>query len=353
MISPAQIWSLLLANFAVVQSILVKLGLVASQATANQIFTVVDDSSVVVLDIRAQEDNLQASIDAFRAETLSNSLAIITAISNLPQTGDPVVLPTTPPGGYGGLPGGDIFNAVWNGLNAPDLYTPYQYVKDAGMRAEFLSGYATLAPADGNFSYYGQLYDEFGNPPGFYPVFDLALLDPSDTLLTFMITCNPGATVFWSPADGLQVAVNGDNGDGTAKFLTTWNEASFQALKQTVFPSSTFAGLSLWPGLSGVTFGSTVALASAVDLDEPMNGILIHLDTVPPDKARYIIGSLTATAHIGQIAFSAGITGMEYPQNLSFPDEIYVPTTMILALGVKIRCVPGVTGTVTAWTKTV
>jgi hypothetical protein len=96
--------------------------------------------------------------------------------------------------------------------------------------------------------------------------------------------------------------------------------------------------------------GTPVALTSALDVDTPMDGVLIALSSVPPGKPTYLLGSALGTAHIGQVTFISDNGDLEYPQNLSFANEVYCPLAMTHAAGVRLRCVPGVSGTVTPWT---
>jgi hypothetical protein len=101
--------------------------------------------------------------------------------------------------------------------------------------------------------------------------------------------------------------------------------------------------------LSYVTLGTPTPLTLATDITAFMNGVLIEITATPPGKPTYQIGDRLATAHIGQVSFLSDNGDMEYPQNLSFANQVYVPLTMTFAAGAKVRCVPGVIGTITPW----
>lgn len=286
---------------------------------------------------------------AIKAEIDAQAIGILAAIAGLPQIGDPVVLPTTPPAGYGYVGDSAIFAAVWNGLNSPDVVTPYQWVKDAGTYSEFLQAFANVPRADGNYRYNFQTFDQFGTAPSFFPVFDLALLDPTDDLLTFVTRCNPIATCFWSPSTGLQVAVNGDSGDGTAHFLTTWDNSSFQALKETVIPTVPVNLAPVWPGIAAVTLGAPTSITAQMTVAGPMDGVIVSITSVSPSKPALNYDTETAYKFIGALAFVDDNGDVETFQPLSWSHALYSPLRMTQAASVVLRTDPSVVGTVTPW----
>lgn len=286
---------------------------------------------------------------AIKFEIQAQATGIVAVINTLPQVGDPVVLPTTPPTGYGSPSDADIFNAVWNGLKSPDVVTPYEFLRVVGTRTEFVTGFASLAQADANFYFSNPNYDVFGSVGTFYPVFDLALMVSTDTLLSFLTTCNPAATVVWTPSTGLQVFVSGDNGDGTVNFITVWNEATFQQLKATLFPLASGVVAPVWPGLSGVTLGTPVSIASQMTITTPMDGVVVDITSVTTNKPSLAYDTELAYKFIGALAFVSDNGDVETFQPLAFTHALYCPQRMTQATSVVLRVDAGVVGTVTPW----
>lgn len=344
-----QILIAVLGNSNLTQQILRALGVPAQEDTVVEVGSDVAFIKGLLLDLTVGLQALHDLIDATNTNVIVGFTTVEAAISNLPQVGDPVVLPTTPPSGYGSPTDQGLFDAVWLGLHSPDVVTPYQWIRDVGTRTDFINGFATLAQADGNFSYFNQAYDEFGIAPSFYPVFDLALVGPTDTLLTFLETCNPGATCFWSPSEGLQVQVNGDSGDGTAHFLTTWNDASFQQLKANFLALAATPAPPVWPGIDLVTLGSDTAIASQQTVTGPMDGVIVLISDVTVNKPNLQYDTFNAWKFIGSLAFVSDNGDVEEFQLLGFNDALYCPKSMSRAASVVVRADPSVVGTITPW----
>lgn len=309
----------------------------------------VDDVLTDTATIIAELNDPSIGLAFIVGEVQAQAAGILLAIAGLPQVGDPVTLPTTPPTGYGSPSDADIFNAVWNGLKSPDVVTPYEFLRVVGTRTEFVTGFASLAQADANFYFSNPNYDVFGSVGTFYPVFDLALMVSTDTLLSFVTTCNPAATVVWTPSTGLQVFVSGDNGDGTVNFITVWNEATFQQLKATLFPLASGVVAPVWPGLSGVTLGTPVSIASQMTITTPMDGVIVDITSVTTNKPSLAYDTEIAYKFIGALAFVSDNGDVETFQPLAFTHALYCPQRMARATSVVLRVDAGVAGTVTPW----
>ena|ERR1035437_707526 len=297
-------------------------------------------------------DVIDTNVAALGAGMIANQAALVALIAALPAAGSPVTLPVAPPSGYGYVGDSAIFNAVWNSLNAPDLVSPYSYVKAGGVANYGLGGTVGYRPDGGVFAYYYMSVDSAGVHGTFYPAYNYDAILASDTLLTWLVTANPTASCNWWSGVGSVVQVTGNSGDGPVSFLTVFDDTTFQAIKRTLGLVPIVALPPIWPGSALATLGTSVALDRTVTLTEVMDGVIVTLTSVPPGKPTYVLGGLTATAHIGQIAFVADNGAAEYPQNLSFASEIYVPLALVGASAAVLRTIPGVAGTVQAWTRT-
>jgi len=225
-------------------------------------------------------------------------------------------------------------------------------LSSAGSFANLQSYNQTVASAQN--PYLRMRYD-FQNPAapaptGYEPDFDLTAILSSDTVGTWLnridtrgYTWALNAFGFWETDGSL---------DGNGNWLCSISSADLVAIKESLGLVVPPTIAPVWPGLAHVTLGTPVAFTGPTNVNVPMHGILIEIDSVPPGKPTYVFGSQTATAHIGAIAFIDDDQEMEYPQNLSFNYQVYCVQSMVIAGGVKLRCVPGVTGIITPWTIT-
>jgi hypothetical protein len=293
---------------------------------------------------------LHTQLAAAAAQDVIDHAALVALIAGAQQAINPVILPTIPPTGYGGGTGASAAD-VWaytlpgSGIAAADQQD------NAGYFAIAMGIVRALLPLQSEpmFATGGTWWS--GNAPSGYgsqPIFPIANILATDTLLVFLDresyysgwALNPGGTAWIydnDPADDY-------------KYVTAITALGFLTLRESLFPTAVGVGAPLWPGLADVTLGTPVALTAALDVAVVMHGAIITLTAVPPGKPTYTLGTAIATAHIGQITFVNDNGDLEYPQNLSFASEVYVPLTMVKASGAKLRCVPGVTGTITPWT---
>jgi hypothetical protein len=283
------------------------------------------------------------------ADIVSARTAILAAIAALPSGSGPVTLPTIPPAGYGAPDATGIFNAVWNTGQTIGGQTAWPWLQAAGKRSMFHLGYASYDQADENFAYFFTGVDDFGVAASFFPVWDTPSILAGDTLLSYLTRLNPGAIGVFQPyADGA-VHINGNTGDGVASFITIWTEVTFKALQAVLFGGLAPSNEALWPGLANVTLGTPVDLATALTITTPMNGVIVNLTGVPAKASWFDFDGTLSYRNLGQLAFETDNGNFDLAQSLGFTTALYVPRSMYLAAGVKMRTVGGVTGTVTPW----
>ena len=298
--------------------------------------------------LAALHTQIQGVKDDLDASVASLTLQLV----NLTDGTTPVSLPVTPPSGYGGASTSDIADQVWNGAIATIPSTPGDALLQVARSLNVTSLYdmplyvGIFRVSRIDWSAPGIYQSGVG-----YPTFDPTGVLVSDTLLSCLTRQNPDWTCGnpWGP----QSYVGLDwNGVSSSHYTTIIDEAGFKTLKESLglLPPSLLAPI--WPGSALATLGTSVALDRTVTLTEAKDGVIVTLTGVPPGKPTYVLGGLTATAHIGQIAFVADNGAAEYPQNLSFASEIYVPLALVGASAVVLRTIPGVAGTVQAWTRT-
>jgi hypothetical protein len=125
--------------------------------------------------------------------------------------------------------------------------------------------------------------------------------------------------------------------------------AAVNDLKNATPPAATVAH-PVWPGLSSVTLGSSVALEDGLVLDGPMDGVLVHIESAPARAGRYAFGEINSWMHAGALAVAPDTGDYERGQSFGMDDQILIPQTMVHADSVVIRLGGGFVGTVRKWT---
>jgi hypothetical protein len=112
------------------------------------------------------------------------------------------------------------------------------------------------------------------------------------------------------------------------------------------------AGAPVWPGIAGVTLGTTVALVDGLHLTTAMDGVIIAITTPPSRTGTMNIGDATFDYREGQVAFESDEGDLEMWQYLGFRNALYTPRSLQHAAGARFRVLAGAEGTVTPWTVT-
>lgn len=340
-------------------NVLAILGIITPQVilTAKEHFQYVIETAVLNIDTRLQDGTSGlaaiASANASYAAGINTKLdaiaAQITAYTPVPTV---VSLPTIPPTGYGAPDVASIADAVWFWRGGPYGAVPGDLLADAAYFPVMLSQISWPAPI-GSGKFYTETGDwgsSFGPSRRLYqPIWPVANILSTDTLSTFLEreSTNTGWVL---SGDGTFYSV-ADASTGWT-YQTVMSPGDFLTYKESLFPVAPRATAPVWPGLALVTLGTPVAFTGPTNVNVPMHGILIEIDSVPPGKPQYVFGSQTANGHIGAVAFIDDDQEMEYSQQLSFNYQVYCCQSMVIAGGVKLRCVPGVTGIITPWTIT-
>lgn len=340
----------------VLLNVLALLGIItpAVQQAAKEHFQYVIETAVIAILSKIQDPvsglPMIASNIASDAGIINGKLdglaAQIAAFTPVPTV---VSLPSTPPPGYGGATADEVWGYVPVGLykSTSDLIS-IAGIFPLWFRAETSAVVPMVASGEG-WLLNGDFANSTDTAPNLGGIVPVQLTSILATDLTYMdwlnrvaptmgVTLDSGRAFYWP-------------GSGDWYFYCAYSESDFKMYQELTFGSGAVVApvAPVWPGIALVTLGTPVALDLAVNVNVPMDGVLIALSATPPNKPTYQIGDALATAHIGQIAFKDDNGDLEYPQNLSFPNELYVPLHMAHATGVKIRTIPGVSGTVTPW----
>jgi hypothetical protein len=292
---------------------------------------------------------IMTDLTTIDADIVSARSAILAAIAALPAAGDPVTLPTIPPTGYGSGSIPDIVGAVWAFPLGAD------------------SQRASIVLSDGAYASVNTriLYDNINATRYFWPVYwsynspiDSGItsptFDPGDVLagetsLDTLTRQNPTATCDWWDGVGGHVHVAFAGTASVQEWVSYFDDYLFVHLYSAAALPATLMNESLWPGLANVTLGTPVDLAPGVTITEPMNGVIVTLTGVPSKASWYDFDGTLSYRNLGQLAFETDNGNFDLAQSLGFTSAIYVPRSMYLAAGVKMRTVGGVSGTVTPW----
>jgi hypothetical protein len=178
--------------------------------------------------------------------------------------------------------------------------------------------------------------------PFIWPTPDYATMSSYSTALAWLnATDTSGRT--W--------AIDGDTGQPTSYDHPS---DSFQyysiAWVGTFVGSSVASGAPIWPGLAGVTLGTPVALADALTVTGPLQGVLVECATAPAGASSYILGALNSYYRWGSVSFVSDNGDAEEFQWLGFGLGIYLPKAMAEAASAIFRVQRLPTATVTPFT---
>lgn len=106
----------------------------------------------------------------------------------------------------------------------------------------------------------------------------------------------------------------------------------------------------VWPGLDFVLLGDPVSIDTGVTIAGPMDGVIVELGEVPPERDYYIFDTHRSYLHIGSLAFADDNGSIEGFQQFTFSKQILTPTRLWQADACYLRADPFIVGTVTPWT---
>jgi len=279
--------------------------------------------------------------------TLGDDLSAL--IANLQLAADPVILPTTPPTGYGG---GATVDDVWGFELTPDGIIAADALEIAGHLALVTQSSGQL-PVQGNP--YMVLEGAIASEGYYFPGSSSRPLNPmnilaDDTRLSWIEREATGRTwIHDASQDNYYFQDAPPSNDLLWRCIV--DQEWFNRLKATsvgVVPGALVLP-PLWPGLDAVTLGTPVDLDAGVTISEPMDGVIIDVTSVPPKQGWFTFDGLLSYRNLGALTFLDDNDQAELAQPLGFTSAVYCPKTMAHAASVKLRTSVDVTGTVTPW----
>jgi hypothetical protein len=280
--------------------------------------------------------------------TLSSTL--LAAIADVQQAVDPVVLPTTPPTGYGGGGGGSTAADIWAYTDPSSGNAAIELLHDAGWLAINMGLAQSALPSARNGHWWiGGVWDSQNSPDG--PETNLPNLDYSTILSSDTDVADWLNRVYsiW----GTFALVNGF---ATIQFpgsdfyaYVNLTQTQFLALRDG--STTTIAGLPpVWPGVANTVISDSQPLTTGMTITRPMDGCIIVLDSVPEKVSWFQFDDVKSYRNLGSLSFFNDDSDQEHAQSIGFSDMLFTPKTMVRAAGVKVRTVGGVEGRIWTWT---
>lgn len=311
-------------------------------AVANSTYLL--DSSTGLAAIAAKLDALTNTGDY----TLSD---VLNAIADTQQAGVPVTLPDT----LNSNQQGAAADAIWNYFFGSEYQNAAAMLTDAGRVAHALRQHGSYLPDTWTRLRGSPIdTDDLGNAtPG-----GTVTVDPSDalageSLVDYLNRVYPAWTWGWVSEAGGYAA--GSNPDLVPQYATTtltgleWD--ALLKLRAGAEPLTTANTAPVWPGLSGVTLLTPVAISPPGDvIAVACHGVLVDITAVPSWAGSFDFGGDISYRNIGAISFQTDDAYDEFPIQLGWVAGVYLPKSMSSATKVVYRAAVGVTGTITPFT---
>lgn len=316
----------------------------AKESTVSEVLSAVNADLALNRLTYAQVLGLASTVAALAVRVADLQANLLTAIGRPQQATLPVRLPAVPPQGYGGASAAD----VWSYPSNITGNSTGQDVGEAASLAEWLTSpsiaYAARSPL---FHLYGRgmmIFTPFSNDLA-PPDFDFSIVTPGQTLQTALNAQNPGWNWYNLPSQPqyYYAVVPSDN---RFTWVCTVSEGEFAAI---VAPTASYSP-PIWPGASKVTLGASVALADALSVPGPLDGLIVKITAVPSPIGYYGFGARKSFVHVGGVIFITDNGEAEQSQPLGLDDEVLVPKSAVQASSAIIRLKSGVVGTVQPWT---
>lgn len=282
--------------------------------------------------------------------TLQSNLLF--AIGRPQQADVAVLLPASPPSGYGGASASAAATAVWQYVPADVVSETQGMLKRAYTGVFRIGEFGWLhSPHNKFLAYTGDISDPAEFPDANPPIIDPGTILPSDAGIFAWITrvyVGPPWTDWTGVGDGAEYIAIG--GIANRVNMTPGEFLFWQAFNAGALPTAA-SGAPVWPGLANVTLGSPVPIVPTEQtIPGPMHGVLVDLTTIPQPLPFYDLSAAQGWAKLGQLTFVDDNGDAEPQQMLSFVHGLFMPKGMKEASSCGIKTLSGLGGTITPFT---
>jgi hypothetical protein len=275
--------------------------------------------------------------------------AISTALATRQSGSSAVILPSTPPTGYGAN-NSAIATAIWTYV-LPSGADTGDALNDVYGSAEALGG-QTFVSLPGFPWIVGYSLDNWQNlnDQNTYPP---AILDASTILSTdasILAWANRAhhGPLGWTNTSfrGTTVPMQLDQNTSNVKWIINMTHAQFLTFQAA--PAAILVP-PVWPGLAKVTLGTAVAMSDGLTVTGPLHGVIVHITAVAYPAPFYPFGALKSFSRIGGIVFVDDNGQADYSQPIALENGVICPRTMTRASSAILRLQSGGIGTITPW----
>lgn len=304
----------------------------------------------------ANQTQALAAIQAVRQDLTSPHLPTIEDVLGVIGSGPGVELPETPPAGYGGSTDAQIW-----GYYLPDVAgggaTASYALSVAWQLAHrmFLAGGWPIEKAPHFQMEQNDIISVYWPTDFAGLTYDLTDIHADDTVLSWLTrTDTSGREWQLDEVRGLVYTETNLSGENHTRITCRLTDADLQAIRAGYAAGGTLVANvpPIWPGVAGVTLGSSVPLASSVTLTGPLHGVLVAVTTPPSGLGLKNIGGNNYWYRLGEITFASDNGDLEPPQYLGFESALYTPKSMTEASAAYLRVMGAAAGTATPYTIT-
>jgi hypothetical protein len=293
---------------------------------------------------------LKTALIAIEADMATMSATLLAAIADVQQAVDPVVLPTTPPTGYGGGGGGSTAADIWAYPDPSSGSAAIDMLHDAGWlsRNMGIAQVALPSAVNGHWWIGGTWWSQNSpdNPNTNLPELDYSTIASTDATAVDWLNRVYSSWGTFSSFNGFAVIQFPDT-----DFYAMLNLTQPQFILLRDGSTTTVAGLPpVWPGVADTVISDSQPLSTGLTITRPMDGCIIVLDSVPDKASWFQFDDVKSYRNLGALSFFNDDSDQEFPQPLGFSDMLYTPKQMVRAAGVKVRTVGGVEGRIWTWT---
>lgn len=248
----------------------------------------------------------------------------------------------------------DQASQVWNFPVPTEGTFAYVHLAAAGNWSRYQSVFGHTTTSSSSFDTLWKLWGDFDTDGQADLTYDTTFALDLTTILASDATAYDWASRVY-PDAGFFLSNQGfpaiaDPGANTVFWYIDLDQMRWLQLKQVLGLTPAAILPPIWPGVAGVTLGSSVALAPGVTVTGPLSGVLIALTSVPADKAFFTFDGTLSYRNLGALTFTSDNGDNELPQPLGFTSALYLPKTMQSAAAVIVRTTGGVVGTITPFT---
>lgn len=289
----------------IVQTVQAGQSLLATEATVDRIDGNVKDIQLKINDSVIGLAALQAQIATFQATTALDFTALSTQISAFSPGGSTVQIGMIDIGGISPAMLEVVAEYVWNFDGPTTAHNAIDLLEDAAVPNIAFDNWQTTLPFHNlaGWEFRGLTNIDDASPAGseLLPL-DFSTVAAGDATAVDWLNRVWGDTHFVDAGGGAP----GFTDDNSNFMWVPWlQQPLFEILRDRALGVSGATGAPVWPGIAGVTLGTSVPIDTGVTVVGPMQGVLIALTSVPAEKSFFTFDTDNSYRNIGALTFQS------------------------------------------------